>query len=499
MNLVRLAEQSLEKMGEITTDVFNGIEYTNYHLIRFANKLANGLITHGINPGDKIIVMLFNTPEVLISYQAISRAGAVIIPVISHMKPNEVANIIKSSKAKAIITSKDFIHIIRQIKGNAESLKYIFLVGNKETPDTISYEKLVERCSDNLPEVRIHDDDIAALIYTSGTSGEPKGVILTHKNLCSNGKISLLATKDLSTNSSIDLITQPLCGFFGMGALISSFLYQTKRVVMPYFELEQACQLIEDYKVTSISVTPAILSHIIKNLETIKKYNTSSLYMCICGGAPLPLKVREIFEKQFNCKIYEGYGLTESSGAVAFQMIGKKRKLGSVGKVVPGIEVKIVDKNGNEVANEETGELIVKGPVVSPGYYNMSEATAKAFKDGWLHTGDVAKIDDDGFVYIVDREKDLIITNGLNVVPRDVEEVIYKHPLIAETVVVGLPDEEMGEKVKAIVVTKSTEINENDIINHCRKYLAEYKCPKCVKFVDELPRNANGKILRRNL
>ena len=499
MNLVELAEQSLGKMGELTTDVFKGIEYTNYQLIRSANKLANGLIGHGINPGDKIIVMLLNIPEVLISYQAILRAGAIIIPVISHMKPNEVVNIIKSSKAKAIITSKDFIHIIKQISGNTGPLKHIIIVESREIPDTISFEKIVEGCTDNLPAIKLNDDDIAALIYTSGTSGEPKGVMLTHNNLCSNGKVSLFATKDLSTNSSVDLITQPLCGFFGMGALISSFLYPTKRIVMPYFELEQACQLIERYKVTSISVTPAILSHIINNNDIVNKYDTSSLYMCICGGAPLPLKVREIFEKQFNCKIYEGYGLTESSGAVAFQRIGRKRKLGSVGKVVPGVEVKIVDKNGNEVANNEIGELIAKGPVISPGYYNMPEESAKVIKEGWLHTGDIAKIDDEGFVYIVDREKDLIITNGLNVVPRDVEEVLYKHPLITEAAVIGLPDEEMGEKVKAIVVTKNGAIKENDIIGHCREYLAEYKCPKYIQFVDELPRNANGKILRRNL
>jgi long-chain acyl-CoA synthetase len=497
MNLVKLAEQSLEKMGEITTDVFNGIEFTNYMLIKSANKLANGLIRCGIKPGDKIVVMLMNSPEVLICYQAISRAGAIIIPVIPHMKPNEVANIIKSSKARAIITSKDFMHIIKYIKENTDTLKHVILVDNKEINDTVSLERLVEKCSYSLPDIQIHDDDIAALIYTSGTTGEPKGVILTHNNLCENVKIALNYTKDLKANSSIDLIAVPVCGFFGIGALNSGFSFPTKRIIMSYFELEQACQLVERYKITSFSLTPSILSHIVNNIDIVKKYDLSSLTNCISGGAAMPVKVRENFESQYKCIVYESYGITEASGTIAFPKIGCKRKSGSVGKVVSGLEVKIVDNQGNEMPNNEQGELIVKGPTISPGYYNMPEETIKVFKEGWLHTGDIARIDDEGFVYIVDRKKNLIITNGLNVVPRDVEEVIYQHPLVDETMVIGSPDEEMGEKVKAIVVTKNRELNENDIISHCRKYLAEYKCPKYVQFVDYLPRNANGKILRK--
>ena len=499
MNLVELATQSLEKFGEVCTDVFNDQEYTNLQMIKSANELANGLIKSGIKPGDKVIVMLMNTPEVLISYQGILRAGAIIIPVIYNLNPNEICNIINNSKAAAVITSKSLLYIINGIRDKIKTLDKIIILEDKEVPGTITYRKLISGCSDNIPDVDIDDESIAALIYTSGTSGSPKGVILTHKNLCCAAKASMV-TKDHTIDNCVELVCVPLCGFFGIGGLNNGFLYPSKRISMSFFDLEMACKLIEKYKVTTLTVTPAIISHIVEHFDVVNKYDISSLGICLSGGAPLPVELQSTFESRFGCNIYEGYGLTESSGLIAFETIGKERKSGSVGQIVPGIEVKIVDNDNNEVPDNESGQLIVRGPTISPGYYKMPEYSENIFRNGWLYTGDIVKLDEDGFLYIVDRQKDLIITNGFNVVPRDVEEILYKNPHIREVAVVGVPDEHSGERIKAyIVLDNNADINDTDVKNHCRKYLAEYKCPKSIEFIDFLPRNPSGKILRNKL
>lgn len=499
MNLVQLAEQNYEKFGEITKIIYENRKYSNLDLFNDANRMANGLIRLGIKPGDKVLVMLLNCPEVIISYQAILRAGATIIPTIFLLGPAEVAHIMKNSEAAAIVTSKAFLDNINTAKEGIESMKHVILIDDEETPGTIGINKLKEGCDDSLPDIKIDEEDMAVILYTSGTTGVPKGVMLTHRNLYQNA-VSGHLLKPERDESEVGLFILPLSHSFGLTVMNIGFMNPTYNVMIPWFDLETACKLIEKYKVFQFSGVPAMFTMFLNTPDITDKYDLSSLEECSSGSAPLPVEVLKGFEKKFNCKVLEGYGLSEAAPVVSATYYDRERKPGSIGQAIPGVEVKVVDDDGNEVPIGEVGELIVRGPNVSKGYYKLPEPTAETFVDGWLHTGDMAKMDQDQYIYIVDRKKDLIIRGGFNIVPRDVEEVLYTHIAVNEAAVIGVPDQRLGEEIKAYVALKPGEkATEEEIIEHCKKSLAGYKCPKSVQFIDALPRNAIGKVLRKNL
>jgi len=500
MNLVELAEQNYQKFGEITSLIFNDQEYTNLDLIKSANKLANGLIELGVKPGDRVLVMLMNSPEVLISYQAILRAGGVIIPVVFLLGEKEVAHILENSEAVAIITSNAFMEKVKEARDDIETLRHIIIVEDEDVPGTKKYSDIIANSSDQRPDIDIQEDDMAVILYTSGTTGVPKGVILTHRNLYSNAvDASSVATID---PDDVSLLVLPLSHSFGLTVMNAGFMFSNKAVLIPWFALDEACRLIEKYKVTGFAGVPAMFAIMLNSPDVTNKYDLSSLKDCASGSAPLPLEVLRGFEAKFNCKILEGYGLSEAAPVVTAHYPDRERKPGSIGQPIPGVEVKIVDEGDNEVPVGEMGELIVRGPNITPGYYKLPAETAMALKDGWLYTGDMAKADEDGYLYIVERKKDLIIRGGFNIVPRDVEEVLHEHPSVIEATVIGVPDPVMGEEIKAIVVLKEEDrgkITAEDIINHCQAHLARYKTPKFVDFVDTLPRNPIGKIMRKEL
>jgi len=269
---------------------------------------------------------------------------------------------------------------------------------------------------------------------------------------------------------------------------------------MSWFDLEPACQLIEKYKVTGFAGIPAIFTIMYNNTDIVEKYDLSSLIECVSGLAPLPEDILRGFEKKFNCVILEGYGLAEAGTAVTAHYKNKTRMPGSIGKPIPDVEIKIVDESDDEVSINDVGELIVYGPSVSSGYYKMPDKTKEKFRKGWLYTGDMAKMDGDGYVFIVDRKKDLIVRGGFNIIPRDIEEILFRHPKVADAAVIAIPDKVLGEEIKAFVVLHpQAELSEEDLIDHCRDYLANYKCPKTIQFLEALPRNAIGKILRKEL
>ncbi len=497
MNLVDLAEQNYEKYGEITTLIFNDQEYTNVQLFKSANKLANGLIKLGVKPKDKVLVMLMNSPEVIISYQGILRAGAIIIPVVFLLGEKEIAHILKNSEAVAIITSAAFLEKLKIAREEVETLKHVIIVEDEDIPGTIRFSQVLAESSDERPAIEIKEDDMAVLLYTSGTTGVPKGVMLTHKNLYRNA-VDAAKTSEPDPDD-ISLHVLPLSHSYGLTVMNAGWLYPNKSVLMPWFDLEEACKLIEKYKITGFAGVPAMFAMMLNSPET-DKYDLSSLKECGSGSAPLPVEVLRGFEEKFNCAIYEGYGLSEAAPVVTTTYRGRERKPGSIGQAIPGVEVKIVDENDREVPVGELGELIVKGPNVSPGYYKLPEETAKTFKNGWLYTGDMARQDEDGYLYIVERKKDLIIRGGFNIVPRDVEEVLYLHPAVIDAAVIGVPDAVMGEEIKAYVVLKEGEkVTEEEIIKHCQEHLAKYKTPKFIEFVEGLPRNPIGKIMRKEL
>jgi long-chain acyl-CoA synthetase len=497
MNLVELADQHYRTFGEQVSVIFEGREYTNLQMLRFANKLSNGLKKLGVGLGDRVMVMLMNCPEVLISYQGIMRAGGIIVPVIFLLGELEMNHILKNSGAKVLITSKDFLDKIAKSREGIETLKQVIIVEDEEFPGTIKFWDLINENPEEPLNLEIDEYDLAVILYTSGTTGAPKGVMLTHKNLYTNAVSS--ASVANTSNGEVRLHVLPLSHSYGLTVMNAGYMFNHKSILMHWFDPEKAFELIERYKVAGFSGVPAMFAMMLKS-PAADKYDLSSLQRCGSGSAPLPLEVLRGFQERFGCTILEGYGLSETAPVVSSHRHGFPQKPGSIGIPIPGVEVRVVDDEENDLPIGEVGELIVKGPNVSPGYYKMPEETGETFRDGWLHTGDMARMDDDGYLYIVERKKDLIILGGFNVYPRDVEEVLYSHPAVKEAAVIGVSDPILGEEVKAFVVLNDgQEVSEQDLKKHCRGSLSLYKCPKYIEFIDKLPRNDVGKILRKEL
>jgi long-chain acyl-CoA synthetase len=346
--------------------------------------------------------------------------------------------------------------------------------------------------------VTVLPTDPAVILYTSGTTGRPKGVLLSHRNLLSN---ALTAAGDPAeqVGGARVLAVLPLAHAFGITASNVAYLTGTVGVMVPRFDLEQVFQLIQKHRIAGIAMVPAMIVGML-NFADAQKYDTSSLEYIVSGSAPLPVSVLEGFEQRFHCPIREGYGLSEATTAVSGHGSEMVRNPGSVGKPLPGIEVRVVDEHDQDVPTGELGELLVRGPNLMQEYYHLPEETAKALRGGWLYTGDMAKLDADGYIYIMERKKDLIIRGGLNVYPRDAEEVLQRHPAVLECAVVGVPSARLGEEVLAYVVLQpGKQATPEELIAFCQESLANYKTPAYIEFIPALPRNAIGKIDRKIL
>ncbi len=498
MNLVELADQSVETFGEISKLIFQDRSYSNLDLIQTANRFANGLKEIGIKPKDKVLVLMMNSPEVVIAYQAILRAGAIIIPVIYTLGEMEIRHILENSEAAAIITEKEFLDRVKPAAAVDSKIR-IIAMDKENIPETLSYSQLTQPYPDTLPDIKIEDNGIAVILYTSGTTGTPKGVMLTHKNLYTNA-VSLKLLDPDRDPETLSLFILPLSHSFGLTMMNLMFLIKNKSVVMNRFDLEEACRLIEKYKISKFAGVPAVYSLMLSQPDLLSKYDLSTLTECSCGSAPLPKTVIKAFEEKFNCIILEGYGLSEAAPTVASNTKERPRKVGSVGAPVTGVQVKVIDDKGKTLKANELGELLVKGDNISPGYYKMPGQTEESFKKGWLYTGDMAYQDEDGDIFIVDRKKDLIIRGGFNVCPRDVETLLHSHPSVNETAVIGVPDPIMGEEIAAYVtLLPGASLTEKELLDYCYEKVSKSKCPRQIFFIDLMPRNALGKILKKNL
>lgn len=489
MNLAALGDENLRTYGEYVALAFEGREWTNVDQQRAASRLANGLRRLGIGPGDRAVVMLPNCPEVTQAYGAILRLGAVIVPVIFLLNAEEVRHILADSGAKLAITSPDLAWKLEGWPGP------IVAVGG--APGTMAYEEVVARQADALAMIDRADNDLAVILYTSGTTGRPKGVALSHDNLASNARAA--ASLYELDRDAWALAVLPLSHSYGLTLMNVGNVLGTRGVLLRWFNPELVLEAIQRYRVQTMSGVPTMFVYLL-NFPGAERFDTSSVKVWGSGAAPLPLEIVEPFEKKFGGRLLEGYGLTEASPVVAAHRLSGVRKLGSVGQPLPGVEVKILDDDDRELPTGEVGEVGVRGRNVMVGYYGLPEETARTVRNGWLHTGDVGKLDADGFLYIVERKKDLIIRGGFNIYPREVEEVLYAHSAVAEAAVIGVSDPLMGEDVLAFVVLKAgAGASAEAIIGFCQERLAKYKCPKQVRFVESLPKNPVGKILRKEL
>ncbi len=501
MNLATLAEKNLAEFGEYERLVFEGRSYTNRELHDMSRSLAGGLTELGLEPGDRVVVMMPNGPEVLAAYPAAWRAGLTVVPVLFLLDANELRYILENSAAKAVITSPEIYPKVSEALRDLARKPEVIVTGSTPPAGCIGFEQLLERGARRSPASEIvprDGSDIATILYTSGTTGRPKGVVQTHDNLYSNA-MNAWNTATTRHMGEMTLLVLPLAHTFGLSVLVAGYLFAGRSVLMCWFDPEGALALIERHKVKYMAGVPTMFVYMLMH-PNAGRYDTSSVQRWLVGAAPMPMEQLRAFEQKFGGTMYVGYGLSEACPSVAGEREGMPRKPGSTGLPLEGVLVKIVDDAGKELPRGQIGEVCTQGRNVSPGYYQNAEATAEAFRDGWLFTGDVGYLDEDGYLFIVERKKDLIIRGGLNVYPKDVEEVIHRHPAVVEVAVVGVPDVRMGEEVCAYLVLKEgTGVSAAEIIAHCQANLAKYKTPRHVEFVPKLPKTGLGKIQKKEI
>lgn len=497
MSLALLSDDNIQRFGEYEALAFEGRRITNMDQHRAASRVAHALVRLGVQPGDRVVVMLPNCPQVMQSYGGILRVGAVIVPVIFLLGEAEVAHIVADSEARVVITSSDMVGKIEKQIGVLPNLRHVLLVSGGGQSGLRSFEEETDGESDRFEAVPRGDGDLAVILYTSGTTGTPKGVALSHANLESNARASASLFELDRERWGVGVL--PLSHSYGLTVMNAGHILGTRSALLRWFNPEEVLRTIQEFRAEAMSGVPTMFVYLL-NYPGASAYDTSTMRVWGSGAAPLPVEVVEPFERRFGGKLLEGYGLTEASPVVAAHRLSGVRKLGSVGQPIPGVTVSIRDDDDRALPVDEVGEVCVQGPNVMVGYYRNPEETAKTIRGGWLRTGDMGRLDADNFLYIVERKKDLIIRGGFNIYPRDVEEALYAFPGVAEAAVIGLPDTLMGEEVVAFVVLKPGQAaTADEVAGFCQTRLAKYKCPKEIRFVDALPKSPVGKILRKEL
>src|SRR5215471_2173105 len=459
------------------------------------NRAASMLMNHGIRKGDVVSLLMPNSAEYIIAYFACWTIGALAGPVNSLLKEHEIQFVMNNSEAKAILVHSEFQPVIEKIKGQLPYLQAIISFDDEAEAS----QRYAGRWPAGTPEACAPDDD-AIIIYTSGTTGKPKGCLLTHGNVIANAR---QISNWLGFTETDRLLTiMPLFHMNAVSVTTMTALYAGGlTVVSPKFSVSKFWHIISDYHITSFGSVATMLSMLLNAYPggVPAGLQTDQLRFAMCGSAPVPAEVMKKFEETFNCPVIEGYGLSESTCRSTFNPADARRRPGSCGLPI-GNEMKVVDDDDHEVADGELGEIVLRGENILKGYFRNPEATQRAFRGGWFHTGDVGYRDQDGFFYIVDRKTDMIIRGGENIYPREIDEVLYKHPAVAAAATIGVPDQLYGEEVAAFIVLKDgMSASEADLIAHCTSELADYKCPKSIRIVKDIPKGPTGKLLKREL
>jgi long-chain acyl-CoA synthetase len=489
-NLATILTETAERHGERIAVKLDDLEL-NYALLNEGSaRIAGELKARGLERGDRVGIMLPNVPYFPVAYYGVLRAGGVVVPMNVLLKAREVGFYLEDSGAKLAFAWHEFGDAAHD--GAERAGAQVIDVKPGE------FEQLVMAAQPDRDVADVADDDTAVILYTSGTTGTPKGAELTHSNLRTNARIS--ARLGSSDENDTILGALPLFHSFGQTCGMNGAVTVGARLsVIPRFDPGKALEIIQRDKVTIFQGVPTMYVAMLNHPER-DSFDTSSLRLCLSGGASMPVEVMRGFEQAFGCKILEGYGLSETSPVASFNHADRERKPGSIGTPIEGVEMKVVDDDDKDVPQGEVGEIVIRGHNVMKGYWQRPDATADCMKGGWFHSGDMATIDDDGYFFIVDRKKDLIIRGGYNVYPREIEEVLYEHPAVAECAVVGVPDDKLGEEVGAAVCLKDGQsASEDDLRDFVKDNVASYKYPRRVWFVDELPKGPTGKILKREI
>jgi len=524
--LFELLIESAKRFPTKTATVFYGNRLSYEQLDELTNRFAHALAGLGVKKGDRVAVMLPNVPQCVIAYYGVLKLGAVVVQTNPLYVERELEHQLKDSGTQVIIALDIFYPRIKNIQDKSP-LKSIILTNVRDylptllrwlyplkakregqwvvvekIPPIYDFVDLLQRSDPTQPVVDVKPDEVALLQYTGGTTGVPKGVMLTHANLMVNTVQCRYWMYDLREGGEVFMGVIPFFHVFGMSCCMNlAVLLGSSMILLPRFKTEDVLKAVVKYK-TTIFIGVQAMYVAINNYPDIQKYDLSCIRVCISGAGPLHAEVQERFEKLTKGKLVEGYGLTEASPVTHCNPIYGKRKQGSIGVPFPDTYARVMDleTGEKELALGEVGELAVKGPQVMLGYWNKQDETRAVLRNGWLYTGDMARLDHDGYFFIVDRKKDMIKTRGENVYPREIEEVLYAHPKIKDAVVVGLPEEFSNEVIKAYIVLKEGQTaTKEEIIDFCKSRLAKFKVPKLMEFRAELPKTMIGKILRRVL
>ncbi|MFW6011899.1 MAG: class I adenylate-forming enzyme family protein [Desulfosalsimonas sp.] len=498
MNLAELPERENERFGEHVSVIFRDRQWTNFEMRKASMRLAEALKSLGVEKGDRVIIQMPNCPEVLQSFLAVYTLGAVVVPINFMVGEAETAYIYKDTEAKVIISSSDFLSKIEACRRSAPEIEHVILVDREVPEGYYSYQELINEHSGDMAIEPVDDNDLAALIYTAGTTGWPKGVMHTHYSLYSNAKMQQDTLRLAPGMTSISVL--PLCHSYGIASMnYGMYVGGGKTVVLDTFDIDAVFSAIEKYRANIMGAVPTMYVFMLLHPDP-GKYDLSSMKYWICGSAPLTRDTWERFKDTFGAEIIEGWGLTEAGANNAVNPLEGKKKIGSIGLPMEGTRMKVVDDKDRELPANREGEIIISGPMLMKGYWNLPEETAGVLRNGWLYTGDIGYYDKEGYFFITERKKDLIIKAGENIAPREVEEVLCSHPAVSEAAVVGVEDEVYGEDIKAFVVLlPGKSATEEEIIEHCRASLKSFKSPKQVVFMESLPKSLVGKILRKEL
>jgi long-chain acyl-CoA synthetase len=491
LNLASLLTESAERSPDAPAVRLGDAELSYTELDERSARLATLLGEKGVGPGDRVGVMLPNVLEFPVAYYGVLRAGATVVPMNVLLKRREIAFYLEDSGAQLVLAWHGFAEEARE--GAADASVELVEVEPASLAAMLAEREPTPGLADTTEE------DTAVILYTSGTTGKPKGAELTHANLARNADVSARTTSEIAPGDVV-FGGLPLFHSFGQTVAMNASLgVGACLTLVPKFDPGEALATMQRDGVTHFYGVPTMFGALLHHPER-EGFDTSSLRICITGGASMPVEVLRGFEDAFGAKVMEGYGLSETSPVACSNHPDRERKAGSIGTPIEGVEMQVVDENDQPVAQGEVGEIVIRGHNIMKGYWQRPEATEEAMRGGWFHSGDMARIDEDGYFYIVDRKKDLIIRGGYNVYPREVEEVLYEHPKIREAAVVGVPHDEWGEEIgAAVVLHEGEELAADEVSAYVKDRIAAYKYPRVVWFIDDLPKGPTGKILKREI
>jgi long-chain acyl-CoA synthetase len=497
MNLADFLNETAAKVSDRPAIRFENTAVTFSEMNARVDALAHGLRDSGVRPGDVCVLMMPNSLNWAVSYYALAKLGALVVPLNPLFKRGELDHIFKDSGARCFLGHSDYLTEPGVVMDQLPRIRIRVAAGANRQAGYTPLETLFQPAGPFVTHATQADDPFV-IIYTSGTTGRPKGVVLTHHNLTSDA----VAVSNLRHTEPNDVVlcVLPLFHIYGQTHALNISMYRGLTIRMwERFESDEVMKAIETEDSTILYAVPTMVNRLVE-LASASPPKRKSLRFVISGGASLPVEVLHKFEKLFDATIYESYGLTECAPTCVENPYGRPTKPGSIGLPVPGFKARIVDEDDNDLPVGGVGELVISGPAVMKEYLNQPEATEQTLRGGWLHTGDLARKDEEGYIYIVDRKKELIIRGGYNVYPREIEEVLYTHPSVAEAAVIGVPDADLGEEVAAVVVLRpETKATEDELRRYVKERVAPYKYPRRIKFIDELPKTAAGKIFKRGI